>query len=65
MIATAMTVPVQEEYRARAAAGLTLLPRLGEPEEIGQIIAVLASGDLPYTTGQVISADAGLLVTRF
>jgi NAD(P)-dependent dehydrogenase (short-subunit alcohol dehydrogenase family) len=65
VIQTAMTAAVHEHYRELAAGGLTLLPRLGEPEEIGRIIAVLASGDLPYTTGQVISADAGLLLKRF
>ena len=43
----------------------TLFPRIGQPEEMGRIIAALASGALPYTTGQVISADAGMLVPRF
>ena len=65
LIATAMTAAVIESYRQRAKDGLTLLPRVGEPAEIGQIIATLASGKLPYTTGQVISADGGLLVSRF
>lgn len=65
LIATDMTAAVIESYRARAEAGLTLLPRIGTPEEMGTIIASLASGRLPYTTGQVISADGGLLVPRF
>jgi 3-oxoacyl-[acyl-carrier protein] reductase len=65
LIATDMTAAVIDTYRARAEAGLTLLPRVGTPEEMGQIIATLASGRLPYTTGQVISADGGLLVPRF
>ncbi len=65
LIATDMTAPVIEGYRRRAAEGLTLLPRVGEPEEIGRIIAALASGRLPYTTGQAISADGGLLISRF
>lgn len=65
LIATAMTAPVIESYAQRAAEGLTLFPRVGTPEEIGTIIASLAAGKLPYTTGQVISADAGLLVSRF
>lgn len=65
LIATDMTAPVIESYRARAEAGLTLLPRVGTPEEMGTIIATLAAGRLPYTTGQVISADGGLLVPRF
>lgn len=65
LIATDMTAPVIEMYRKRAEEGLTLLPRVGTPEEMGAIIAMLASGGMPYTTGQVISADAGMLVPRF
>ncbi|KDE19401.1 3-ketoacyl-ACP reductase [Acetobacter aceti 1023] len=65
LIATEMTQPVIAQYRARAEQGLTLFPRVGEPAEIGRIVATLARGDLPYTTGQVISADAGMLVPRF
>ena len=65
LIATEMTAPVIETYAQRARDGLTLLPRVGTPEEMGTIIATLASGGLPYTTGQVIAADAGMLVPRF
>lgn len=65
LIATEMTAPVIEIYRKRAEDGLTLFPRIGLPEDMGNIIASLATGKLPYTTGQVISADAGLLVSRF
>ncbi len=65
VIETAMTAPVIERYQERIAAGLTLLPRVGRPADVGAIIASLATGRLPYTTGQVISADAGMLVTRF
>lgn len=65
LIATDMTAPVIDMYRKRAEEGLTLFPRVGEPEDMGAIIASLATGKLPYTTGQVISADAGMLVSRF
>jgi len=65
LIATEMTAPVIESYEARARDGLTLLPRVGTPEEMGEVIATLASGKLPYTTGLAIAADAGLLVPRF
>lgn len=54
-----------DSYAQRAREGLTLFPRVGQPEDMGRIIASLASGKLPYTTGQVISADAGMLVPRF
>ena len=65
LIATDMTAPVIAQYEERAKDGLTLLPRIGTPEEMGRIIASLAGGKLPYTTGQVIAADAGMLVPRF
>ena len=65
LIATDMTAPVIEDYRRRAADGLTLIPRVGEADEVGAIIAALASGRLPYTTGQVVHADGGMLVPRF
>lgn len=65
LIATEMTAPVINAYRQRAEAGLTLFPRVGQPADMGAIIASLASGRLPYTTGQAISADAGMLVPRF
>ncbi|GKY90009.1 3-ketoacyl-ACP reductase [Sinisalibacter aestuarii] len=65
LIATEMTAPVIAQYEERARAGLTLIPRIGQPEDMGAIVATLATGRLPYTTGQVISADAGLLVPRY
>ncbi|MBO9473980.1 3-ketoacyl-ACP reductase [Shimia sp. R10_1] len=65
LIATEMTAPVIDMYDQRAKDGLTLFPRVGQPEDMGAIIASLASGKLPYTTGQAISADAGMLVPRF
>ena len=65
LIDTDMTAGVIKEYEKRAKAGLTVLPRIGSVEEVGKIVAALASGELPYTTGQVISADAGLLISRY
>lgn len=65
LIATDMTAPVIDQYESRAKEGLTVLPRIGQPQDMGRIIAALASGKLPYTTGQVISADGGLLIPRY
>lgn len=65
LIATEMTAPVIAQYEARAREGLTLIPRVGQPEEVGRVIASLATGRLPYTTGQTIAVDAGMLVPRF
>lgn len=65
LIETDLTAPVIESYKSRATEGLTLFPRVGQPEDVGQIIASLATGKLPYTTGQTISVDGGMLVPRF
>lgn len=66
LIETDMTKPVIGEYQRRIdEEGLTLIPRVGKPGDVGAIIATLASGGLPYTTGEVIHADAGMLVSRF
>lgn len=64
IIATDMTTGVKEKYDKLIAGGLLLEPRWGRPEDIGRIVAMLARGDLPYATGQVIVADGGLTITR-
>lgn len=66
LIETAMTSAVTDLYQRRIdEEGLTLIRRMGKPADVGRIMATLASGDLPYTTGHVIYADAGMLVSRF
>jgi 3-oxoacyl-[acyl-carrier protein] reductase len=35
--------------------------RFGSAEEVGQLVAFLASGNAAYITGQVIAVDGGLL----
>ncbi len=40
-----------------------MAPRVGEPEEVGRLIATLAGGGLLWTTGQAV--DGGMLVPRF
>ena len=65
LINTDMTAPVIDQYEKRAKEGLTLFPRVGQPHDVGKIIASLAAGKLPYTTGQAIFADGGMLVPRF
>ena len=64
-IATDMTAPAKARYDAMIAGGLTTIKRWGEPEEVGRIALTLASGLLPYTSGQIIAADGGLLTVRY
>ena len=64
IISTDMTAGVREKYDRLISDGLLLEPRWGTPEDIGNIVAALARGDMPYTTGQVIVPDGGLTTLR-
>jgi NAD(P)-dependent dehydrogenase (short-subunit alcohol dehydrogenase family) len=64
VIETDMTAKVKEIYQERIRNGLTLEPRMGQPEDIGKIIASLLRGDLSYATGQIIAIDGGLMLGR-
>jgi NAD(P)-dependent dehydrogenase (short-subunit alcohol dehydrogenase family) len=60
-----MTAGVAAKYDAKIAeTDLLVQRRWGEPEDVGRAVAMLARGDLPYSTGQVIYVDGGLTVRR-
>jgi 3-oxoacyl-[acyl-carrier protein] reductase len=50
---------------AEAAPAFIPMRRLGEPEDIADVILFLASDAARYVTGQVIAVDGGLLVGRY
>ena len=64
IVRTDMTAGVAGKYDALFAQGLALQKRWGTPEDVGRAVAMLARGDLPYSTGQVISVDGGMTVQR-
>jgi NAD(P)-dependent dehydrogenase (short-subunit alcohol dehydrogenase family) len=64
VIRTDMTAGVQEKYDKLFHAGLAVQPRWGVPEDVGKVAAALASGSLPYSTGQVIGVDGGMTIQR-
>lgn len=64
IIATDMTAGVQEKYDRLIAEGLLVQPRWGQPDDVGKAVAMLASGALPYSTGQVVMIDGGLTISR-
>lgn len=64
IIRTDMTAKVQGKYDSLFEGGLALQPRWGTPDDIGKAVASLCRGDFPYSTGQVIQVDGGMLVDR-
>ncbi len=61
---TDMTAPVRQRYDDLIASGGLVDPRWGTPEDMGKAVAMLARGDLPYATGQVLTVDGGLTLRR-
>ncbi|MCW2769363.1 MAG: 3-oxoacyl-ACP reductase [Aeromicrobium sp.] len=51
------------EGREEEVAAPYPLKRLGEPDDIGSVVAFLLSEDAGWVTGQTISVDGGLLLT--
>ena len=64
IIATDMTAKVREVYDRRIADGLVPEGRWGTPDDVGSVVAALARGDMPYSTGTVINVDGGVSVER-
>ena len=58
-IMTDMLKTVPEELLEKFAK-MTMLNRLGQPEEIAKVALFLASDDASYITGQVISVNGGM-----
>lgn len=64
IIRTDMTAPVAGRYDEAIGSGLVPMARWGEPDDIGDIVAGLASGRFAFATGSVIAADGGLSLPR-
>ncbi len=64
IIETDMTSGARESYDKRIREGLTPIPRWGQPSDVGKVVAALATGMLPYSTGEVIHVDGGLQLPR-
>lgn len=54
--------PRQPEEALRSAATYTALRRLGQPEDVANVIAFLAGPDSGWVTGQNVRASGGLWV---
>ncbi len=64
VIETDMTAGVKEKYDRLIGEGLCVQARWGRPDDVGRAVAMLARGDLPYSTGQVLMVDGGMTLPR-
>ncbi len=64
-IDTDMVAPSKAKYDKLIDEGLTVIKRFGQPEEVARVASTMAQGLLPYTVGQVIAVDGGLLSVRY
>ncbi len=64
VIETDMTAGVIDKYQKLKDQGLFVESRLGNPSDVGKVVAGLAMGTFPYSTGNVITVDGGLSIPR-
>jgi len=64
IIMTDMTSVVKEKYDTMIADGILLQKRWGLPEDIAKTAAMMARGDIGYSTGQVVNVDGGFSISR-
>jgi NAD(P)-dependent dehydrogenase (short-subunit alcohol dehydrogenase family) len=64
VIKTDMTAGVTEKYDRLFELGISIQKRWGTPEDVGKVAAAMATGMLPYSTGQVVLVDGGMTVQR-
>jgi len=64
IIRTDMTAGVADKYDRLIGEGVVPQGRWGTPEDVGRIVAALARGDAPYSTGAVVVVDGGLTIPR-
>ena len=64
IISTDMTAGVTEKYDRLIQNGLTLEKRWGTPEDVGKAAVALATGQIPYATGQVLEIAGGMTIGR-
>lgn len=64
IIKTDMTSGVTSKYDKLFEEGLSIQKRWGLPEDVGKVAAAMATGMMPYSTGQVVLVDGGMTVQR-
>ena len=60
-----MTKPSKNKYDKLISEGMVPEGRWGYPEDIGQIVSVMAQGLLPYTCAQAVAIDGGMSIPNY
>ncbi len=64
VIRTDMTSGVQKKYDLLFQDGLAIQARWGLPSDVGKVAAAMATGSMPYSSGQVVMVDGGMSIQR-
>jgi len=64
IIKTDMTAAVQKKYDRLIEKGLCVQKRWGLPEDVGKVASAMATGSMPYSSGQIVMVDGGLTLPR-
>ena len=65
LIATEMSAVSKARYDADIERGWLVTARWGRPEEVARTVTTLARGLLPYTVGQAVRVDGGMLINKY
>ncbi|GIW78741.1 MAG: 3-ketoacyl-ACP reductase [Gemmatales bacterium] len=65
IIETDMTAAAYERYTNLIADGLTPIRRWGTPDDVGAAVVTLATGRIPFCTGDRINVDGGFHLRKF
>lgn len=65
IIQTDMTLPVKDKYDNLIENGLVPENRWGIPNDVAKAVRAMATGQIPYTVGQIFHIDGGLNIRSF
>lgn len=64
LIKTDLNAALHGRYEPLVRQGLTPVKRWGTAEDVGGVVATLASGALPFVTGEVLHVDGGMHIPK-
>jgi NAD(P)-dependent dehydrogenase (short-subunit alcohol dehydrogenase family) len=64
IVVTDMTAGSREVYDRLIKDGLTPMRRWGAPTDVAKAVGTLATGQIPFSTGDVLNVDGGFHIRR-